>query len=146
MNKNSDNPKVGKEFEKVTQEWAELYFDCEFDREKPVEIGYPPKPHKFDLVSKDESIVIECKCYTWTEGGNVPSAKLATLDEAILYMRNIARPAKKIIAMRLARNEKKQITLAEYFCDKKGHLLDDISVCELDDFGDFRLIRDAGNL
>lgn len=25
MNKNSENPKIGKEFEKVVKEWAELY-------------------------------------------------------------------------------------------------------------------------
>jgi len=140
MNKNSENPKIGKEFEKVVKEWAELYYDCEFEPENPVEIGNPPKPHKFDLVSKDESIVIECKCYTWTEGGNVPSAKLAMLDEAILYLRSISFPTNKIIAMRYSWNEKKQKSLATYFCEKKGHLLGDISVWELDDYGDFRLI------
>ncbi len=143
MNKNSENPKVGKDFENRTLEWAKLHFDCDFDLEKPVEIGNPPKPHKFDLVSKDESIVIECKCHTWTEGGNVPSAKLAILDEAILYMRSISHPAKKIIAMRMAWSEKRKMTLAEYFCEKKGHLLGDIAVWELDDHGDFRLVRDG---
>lgn len=143
MNKNSENPKVGKDFEKVTLEWAKRYFNCDFDSEKPVEIGEPPKPHKFDLVSKDESIVVECKCYTWTDGGNVPSAKLATLDEAILYLRSITHPAQKIIAMRFSWNDKKQKSLATYFCEKKDHLLGDISVWELDDFGDFSLIREG---
>ncbi len=143
MNKNSENPKVGKDFENVTLKWAKKNFGCNFDNEKAVEIGNPPRPHKFDLVSKDEGIVIECKCYTWTESGNVPSAKLATLDEAILYMRSIAHPAKKIIAISYAFNEKRNKTLAEYFCERKGHLLDDISVWELDDIKEPRLIREG---
>ncbi len=142
MNKNSENLEVGKAFERLVKEWAELYYDCEFDSEKPVRIGDPPKPHKFDLVSIDENIVIECKCYTWTEGGNVPSAKLAMLDEAILYLRSISFPAKKIIAMRFSWDEKKKKSLATYFCEKKGHLLGDISVYEFDDNGGFRLIRE----
>lgn len=48
---------------------------------------------------------------------------------------------KKIICMDYAWNDKKQITLARYFCDKKGHLLDDISVWELDEAGIFRQIK-----
>ena len=143
MTKNSENPKVGKDFENLTLEWAQRFFNCNFENEKVVEIGNPPKPHKFDLVSDDESIVIECKCYTWTESGNVPSAKLATLDEAILYMRSIAHPSKKIIAISYAFNEKRNKTLAEYFCERKGHLLGDISVWELDGFKEPRLIREG---
>ncbi len=143
MNKNSENPKVGKEFENATLKWAEKYFDCGFDMEKAVEIGNPPKAHRFDLVSKDESIIIECKCYTWTKSGNVPSAKLATLDEAILYLRSVSYPAKKIIVMRMAQNEKRKMTLAEYFYEKKGHLLGDVALWELNDYGDCKLIYEG---
>jgi len=32
--------------------------------------------HRFDFASRDGSILIECKSYTWTSGGNAPSAKL----------------------------------------------------------------------
>ena len=143
MNKNSENPKVGKDFENETLEWAQRIFGCNFENEKAIKIGNPPTPHKFDLVSEDESIVIECKCYTWTESGNVPSAKLATLDEAILYMRSIAHPAKKIIALSYALNGKRNQTLAEYFCERKGHILGDISVWELDGIKEPRLIREG---
>ena len=143
MNNNAENPQKGKNFEKIVQNWAEEYFERDFVSEAPVDIGNPPRPHRFDLVSEDNKIVIECKCYTWTESGNVPSAKLATLDEAILYMRSIACSMQKNIAMKYSWNEKKNISLADYFCEKKGHLLGDISVWEIDEEGDFRLIRDG---
>ncbi|WP_026522837.1 hypothetical protein [Butyrivibrio sp. VCB2001] len=141
MNTNSENPKVGKEFEKVVRKLMEEYFGCRFVEEKAVLIGNPPMPHKFDMASIDEKIIVECKCYTWTKSGNVPSAKMATLDEAVLYMRSIPFEARKIIAIKLDRHDKREITLAQYFCDKKGHLLDDIEVWEVDDFGGYRILR-----
>ena len=141
MNSNSENPKTGKAFQKVVKDVMELYFSSRFIEERPVLIGDPPTPHKFDVVSEDEKIIIECKCYTWTKSGNVPSAKLATLDEAILYMRSISEKVRKIIAIKMDMNPKNNISLAEYFCDKKGHLLDDIEVWEVDDFGNFRILR-----
>ena len=143
MNSNSDNPKVGKAFQGVVKEKVEEYFGCPFIEEKPVLIGNPPTPHKFDVVSEDGKIIVECKCYTWTQGGNVPSAKLSTLDEAVLYMRSISFEAKKIIAIKLAYNSKGTTTLAEYFCDKKGHLLEDVEIWEVDEHGDFRILREG---
>ena len=135
MNSNSDNPRIGKAFEKAVKKWAVDYYDCGFNEEQPVDIGNPARPHKFDLVSQDSKIIIECKCYTWTDGGNVPSAKLATLDEAVLYLRSVTSSATKVIAMKKDYNKKKGITLADYFCDKKGHLLEDIKVVEFDEEG-----------
>ena len=32
------------------------------------------KPHRFDLGSDDPPILVECKSFTWTSGGNSPSA------------------------------------------------------------------------
>lgn len=142
MNTNSENPKVGRMFEEKVKHVAESIFAVPFS-EKSVDIGNPARPHKFDLVSMDESIIIECKCYTWTDGGNVPSAKLATLDEAVLYMRSISHPARKIIALKYSKNEKRNQTLAEYFCQKRGNLLEDISVWEIGDDDEPRIIRDC---
>jgi hypothetical protein len=144
MNSNSDNPKVGKDFQRLALGLAMDYFGKNFIEEKTIDIGYPPKPHKFDVVSEDGLIVMECKCYSWTESGNVPSAKMSTLDEAILYMNNIPYTAEKIIVLKRALHPDRDITLAEYFVEKKGHLMRDISVWELADNMDFRIVRDKG--
>ena len=144
MNSNSDNPKLGKEFQKRVLKLATERFGKIFIEEKAIDIGYPPKPHKFDIVSEDGLIVIECKCYTWTESGNVPSAKMSTLDEAILYMNNIPYTAEKIIVLKQVFHPERNITLAEYFADKKGHLMRDVSIWELKDDDTFNVIRDKG--
>ena len=86
-----------------------------FDEEKVVPVGNPPKEHRFDVVSEDESIIIECKCYTWTNGGNVPSAKMSTLNEAVLYLRSINYNARKILAMKKDVRLRTGESLAEYF-------------------------------
>jgi hypothetical protein len=33
------------------------------------------KAHSFDLGDADQKVLVECKAHTWSEGGNVPSAK-----------------------------------------------------------------------
>ena len=141
MNLNSENPIIGKKFQSEVLNFATKHFNKEFEEEVGIDIGNPPTPHKFDVVSVDKSIIIECKCYTWTESGNVPSAKLATLDEAILYMRSVTYNAERIIAMKESKHDRRDITLAEYFCDKKGHLMEGISVWEFDDKGKCRVLR-----
>ena len=100
MNSNSDNPKVGKDFQRKVLSIAQKTFNMPFDEEKVVLVGNPPKEHRFDVVSADGDIIIECKCYTWTNGGNVPSAKMSTLNEAVLYLRSVNYNARKILAMK----------------------------------------------
>ena len=43
--------------------------------------------------------------------------------------------------MRMAWSEKRKMTLAEYFCEKKGHLLEDIVVLEIDEKDNARIVR-----
>lgn len=100
MISNSDNLKVGKNFQREVLSIVQEKFNIPFIEEKVVLVGNPPKEHKFDVVSADGSIIIECKCYTWTNRGNVPSAKMSTINEAVLYLRSINYNARKILAMK----------------------------------------------
>lgn len=61
MNSNSDNPKVGKDFQRKVLSIAQKTFNMPFDEEKVVPVGNPPKEHRFDVVSADGDIIIECK-------------------------------------------------------------------------------------
>lgn len=99
MNTNSENPKVGKAFQELVLKSMEERFDTPFDMEVALPIGYPSKNHKFDCVSEDRKIIVECKCYTWTATGNVPSAKLMGLNEALFYMSYLLEDAIAIFAL-----------------------------------------------
>lgn len=138
---NCDNPRVGKKFQELVCNLMRDYFQTGFQMETPMCIGKPPKTHKFDCVSLDKKIVVECKCYSWTESGNIPAAKLMGLNEAVFYMSYLPSDIRKIIAIKKAVYPGKMETLAQYYCRIDGHLLEGIEIVEVDDCGNLRWLR-----
>ena len=143
-NTNSENPHVGRKFQELVKASLEAKFNTYFEPEVAVAIGNPAKDHKFDLANKDCSIVAECKCYTWTDSGNVPSAKLMGLDEAVFYFGFLPPDTQKLLCMKRAVYPGKTETLAEYYVRVHGHLLNDVYVYEIADDGVMREIRNGG--
>lgn len=137
---NSDNPKVGREFQEFVRRVLEDKYKVPFYMEPAIPIGTPKKEHKFDLANKDRTIVSECKCYTWTDSGNVPSAKLMGLDEALFYFGFLPDNTIKLLCMKQATYTGKHETLAEYYCRVHGHLLKDVHVMEISEDGSIREI------
>ena len=135
MNLNSENPKVGRDFQQFVAQRLSDELNHLFTLEYPYGIGTPAHPHKFDCVSEDRTIVVECKCYTWTVGGNIPSAKMAMLDEALFYMSFLPVDVTKIIALNKATSPDKAETFAEYFFRIKRHLMRDVQIYEIDTDG-----------
>ena len=130
----SNSQRKGKIFQKQVLQIASQRLGLQFYEEHSVLIGNPPRPHKFDVVDADQSVIIECKCYSWRSGNKVPSAKISTLNEAALYMQNISQNtnARKIIVMSREINSTSLETLAEYYVKHYGHLLGNIEVWEVD--------------
>ena len=96
---NSDNPKRGAYFQKQVMGWFQREYGAEFELEKKIPIGNPAKDHKFDIVDVAGTIAIECKRYTWTETGNVPSAKMGFTNEAAFYLTFLPNSYEKYIVM-----------------------------------------------
>jgi len=132
MNTNKENPHVGKKFQALTAKLLERLYNVEFENEISIEIGTPSKPHKFDLVSVDMNIVAECKCYTWTKGNNSPSAKMSTLNEAVLYFKLLPHQCKKLIVIKKSKNPKTGESLGRYYLRRYSFVLEGITVIELD--------------
>jgi hypothetical protein len=92
------------------------------------------KLHAFDLGSAKDKILVECKAHSWTEGGNVPSAKLTVWNEAMFFF-YVAPPGyrKLLVALRdfsARRNE----TLGKYYVRTCSHLIPgDVEVWEYDE-------------
>ena len=132
MNSNSDNPKVGKMFLTAVKEWFEKERGVPYNWEEPIPIGNPAKLHKFDLVESTGLIVVECKCYTWTETGNVPSAKMGFINEAAFYLSFLPEAIEKNIVIRKSVHPRRKETLAEYYFRTYRHLLGKIRILEYD--------------
>lgn len=119
MNSNSENPRRGKAFQEAVKEWFETSKQHQYELERPIPIGNPSKPHKFDIVEANGKVVIECKCYTWTESGNVPSAKMGFTNEAAFYLSFLPDTIEKIIVMSRSTHPRRNETLAEYYYRSK---------------------------
>ncbi|MBO4864198.1 MAG: hypothetical protein J5517_07520 [Eubacterium sp.] len=129
---NSDNPKNGAAFQRAVKVWFENEYNHIFVLEKKIAIGKPPKDHKFDLVCDEENIVIECKRYTWTKTGNVPSAKMGFTNEAAFYLSFLPHNKTKYIVMLCSYHPKRNESLAEYYYRTYKHLIGDIHILEYD--------------
>lgn len=114
-----------REFENRVARYAENKFKKRFHHEKELQVG-PNKFHKFDLVSEDKSIVIECKSYTWTRSGNFPSAKISTALEEVFYLSRIIAD-RKILVFQDDINSKGE-SLVSTFVKRYDGVLDDIEV------------------
>lgn len=132
MNTNSENPKVGREFQYSVKRWFEENTQLDFELEKKISIGNPAKLHSFDIAERNGRIVVECKCYTWTETGNVPSAKMGFVNEAAFYLSFLPQNVDKTIVMLKATHAKRTETLAEYYFRTNRHLIGKTKVMEYD--------------
>jgi len=129
---NSMNPAKGRQFQKLAAKVLSNHFGVDFDIEYPIEIGNPPKQHNFDLASKDLQYIGESKNYSWTEGGNVPSAKMAFVNEAVFYLQHLSNDINRFVVMRKDYNAKRKETIAEYYHRTNYHLLNGVFIIEID--------------
>lgn len=103
-----------------------------------VEVGLSSKykkQHAFDLGNSE--VLIECKYYDWTESDNNPSAKISTLNEAMLYLYTApTRFNKKMLFIKQTskKGRRHPETLAEYYVRLYKHFIpDDVEVWEYND-------------
>lgn len=115
------NTHAGREFEEA----ARLFFAETGITLKPefvAPVGHKiKKPHKFDLGSEDPPILVECKSYTWTSGGNSPSAKIRGLNEVMLLFSLAPRRYRKILFV--LKHLRKDVSLAAHYIKTQGHLI-----------------------
>jgi hypothetical protein len=117
------NTQVGRDFEAKAQD----FFAKQGMFLTPgvsVEIGINGrKTHNFDLGDLNSRVLVECKAHTWTEGGNVPSAKMTTWNQAMFFFHASPPDYRKILFVRRDFSIKRNETLAEYYFRTYHHLI-----------------------
>jgi hypothetical protein len=94
----------------------------ELSKPYTIKIGIKNKKnHRFDL--GNSSLLVECKTMTWTESGNMPSAKILNWSAAMYYFYLAPKKYKKIFFVERDYSEKYGVTLLEYYIDKYYHLI-----------------------
>ena len=127
------NAHVGNDFEAATREYFRQQ-GIPLQRNYQVPVGLSSKkPRRFDLGSGDPPVLVECKCHTWRDGGNVPSAKMAFWNEAMFYFLLAPEGFRKVLFVLRDFSERRNETLAEYYIRTYAHLIpDDVEVLEYD--------------
>lgn len=115
------NTHAGREFEEAARLfWAATGVLLEPNFAVPV--GHSVKKlHRFDLGSHDPPILVECKSYTWTSGGNSPSAKIRGMNEVMLYFAVAPSHYRKILFV--LKHLKGNLSLATHYIKTQGHLI-----------------------
>jgi len=126
------NTGKGRDFQRIAAKALERHFHVPFALEHKISIGDPAKEHKFDSVSEDRRYVGESKNYSWTETGNMPSAKMGFVNEAVFYLSFLPDSIKTFVIMRKDVRPSSGETLAEYYYRTYRHLLGRVTVLELD--------------
>jgi hypothetical protein len=115
------NTHVGREFEEA----ARMYFaqtGISLRANFSAQVGFKVKrPHKFDLGSERPPILVECKSYTWTSGGNSPSAKIRSMNEVMLLFSVAPDHFRKILFV--LKHLRRQVSLASHYVKTQGHLI-----------------------
>jgi hypothetical protein len=130
------NSHVGRDFETV----AQLYFKTlgiGLTPDFPVPVGVDgkeKKKRKFDLGSQSPPILVECKSHKWTDGDNIPSAKITVWNESMYYFHLAPPDFRKILFVLRDYSAKRGESLAEYYARHNGHLVPDgVEILEYDE-------------
>lgn len=130
----SSNTQVGKEFEFKIQK----FFTQQGIKLEPnfsISIGITQKKaHRFDFGNSRLNILVECKSHTWTEGKNVPSAKMTTWDQAMFYFYIAPREFRKVFFVLKDYSQERDETLAHYYIRTNYHLIPEgVEIWEFDE-------------
>jgi hypothetical protein len=128
----TSNTHVGKDFQgAVRQFFSSIGLDLK--TEHSALVGFVrKKEHKFDLGSDNPPVLVECKSYTWTSGGNSPSAKIRGLNEAMLLFAVAPFGYRKILVA--LRHMRKGESLLSHYIKTQGHLIGPgVEIWEFDD-------------
>jgi hypothetical protein len=128
------NTQVGMDFEAKTQEFFKK-LGMQLTPKYAVEIGINSrKNHQFDFGNGQKRILVECKAHTWTEGENVPSAKITTWDQAMFFFHVAPRDYRKILFVQKDFSIKRNETLGHYYIRTNYHLIPaDVEIWEFDE-------------
>ena len=128
------NTQIGIDFENLVITALEYNFGLKLQKRIRIPIGLHEKKDKiFDLGSIEQKIIIECKSHTWTESGNVPSAKVNAFLYDMYCLSLLPKGYQKIFVMQKCFSKKRNLTLCEYYIKNKNHLIpQDLLIYEFD--------------
>lgn len=129
----SSNVDKGDKLTRLVKRLLENLWGIELLHEYAIPVGFneDKRLHRFDLGCAEPKIIVECKHHVLTVSGNVPSAKIATWNEAMLYFVAAGAAYQKHFVLPKSGLEKE--TLGTLYMRRYGHLVPaDVTIWEFD--------------
>lgn len=129
----TSNTEAGRAFEEA----AHIFFEASgivLTKNFVAPVGFvTKKDHRFDLGSEHPPILVECKSFTWTTGGNSPAAKIRGMNEVMLLF-SVAPPHyRKILFLLKHVHPRRNLSLATHYIRTQDHLIGPkVEIWELD--------------
>ncbi|WP_454647033.1 hypothetical protein [Bradyrhizobium liaoningense] len=119
------NSGVGRKFEALARVFFKTNEGLDLVESFPVAIGVSTtkKLHRFDLGSESPAVLIECKSHTWTETGNMPSAKMTVWNEAMYYFHIAPAEFRKVLFVLKHHHRRRELSLAAYYLRTHSHMV-----------------------
>jgi hypothetical protein len=116
------NSHVGSDLERMALDYFGEIEALSLQRNYSVKIGLSSKKlHRFDL--GNTKVLVECKAHTWTNGNNVPSAKMSVWNEAMYYFLVASVDYEKRFFVQKDFSTKRNLTLLQYYLKTYYHLI-----------------------
>lgn len=118
------NAHVGKDFVDVAKAFFSskgIALECNVSIS--IGIGKSRKKHAYDLGSHNEKIIVECKSHKWTEGDNIPSAKMTVWTQEMYYFYLAPKEYRKIFFMLKDYSASREESLGQYYLRTNSHLI-----------------------
>src|SRR5215831_16906277 len=129
------NKEKGRLSQERCQSAMKRAFGCEFELE--VNLPIPTRrSHSLDLANADRTVVAECKAVAWTATGNIPSAKITPLREAVQYLRDLREVPTRCLVITRSCHPRQKESLAAYFVRLNRDYLGGIKAFELSEESD----------
>ncbi|MFW6118832.1 MAG: hypothetical protein ACOC7S_00700 [Planctomycetota bacterium] len=122
----------GKWFQERAASALAEHYGVSFLCDEPVSIGSLAKEHRFDFVSVDRTHVGDCMNYSWTKSGNVPSAKMGFVNQAVFFLSFLPESVNRFVVLRRDYSRERGESLAHYYHRTYKHLLRGVGVLEPD--------------
>ena len=120
----TSNTHVGQDFERLAVSvLSEAGISVRSDFSVEIGVSTSKKVHKFDLGSTNPPVIVECKSHRWTQGSNVPSAKMTVWNEAMYYFHCAPPEYRKVLFVLRDVRATSGETLSHYYLKTYLHLI-----------------------
>ncbi len=122
------------------REALEKSLRCSLETEVRLETA-DKRTRVFSLATRERDIVAECRDFGWSPGGNIDSTKIEYLGKTVQNLLALPKSTGLYLILKRSVHPRGGEMLAEFFVRQSRTALENVTVLELSEDGEFRCVR-----